>query len=82
MSYQQLSQQERYTMTAFLKTGLSRSAVARIMGRHKSTISRELRRNLRPAGHYAASVAHSMQPLGVKEPGEVLTLLKNNGVLF
>ena len=51
MSYQQVSQQERYTMTAFLKTGLSRSAVARIMGRHKSTISRELRRNLRPTGH-------------------------------
>jgi len=59
MSYQQLSQHERYTMTALLKTGLSRSAVARAMGRHKSTISRELRRNLRPAGHYAASVAHS-----------------------
>ncbi|MDX9897532.1 MAG: IS30 family transposase [Spirochaetia bacterium] len=59
MSYQQVSQQERYTMTAFLKTGLSRSAVARIMGRHKSTISRELRRNLRPTGHYAASVTHS-----------------------
>ena len=29
------------------------------MGRSKSTISRELTRNLRPSGYYAASVAHS-----------------------
>ena len=59
MSYQQLSQYERYTIMALLKTGLSLSAVARAMNRHKSTISRELRRNLRPSGYYAASVAHS-----------------------
>lgn len=59
MSYQQLSQNERYTIMALLKTGFSLSAVARTMNRHKSTISRELRRNLRPSGYYAASVAHS-----------------------
>ena len=59
MSYQQLSQHERYTITALLKTGLSISAVARAMGRHKSTISRELSRNRRPTGYYTAPVAHS-----------------------
>ena len=59
MSYQQLSQHERYTITALLKTGLSISAVARAMDRHKSTISRELSRNRRPTGYYTAPVAHS-----------------------
>ena len=59
MSYQQLSQQERYTITALLKTGISLTEVAQAIGRHKSTISRELRRNIRPSGYYAASVAHS-----------------------
>ena len=59
MSYQQLSQQERYTIKALLKTGITLTNVAQTMGRHKSTISRELRRNIRPSGYYAASVAHS-----------------------
>lgn len=59
MSYQQLSQQERYTITALLKTGLSLAAVARDIGRNKSTISRELTRNRRPTGYYTAPVAHS-----------------------
>jgi IS30 family transposase len=59
MSYQQLSQQERYTITALLKTGITLTEVAQAIGRHKSTISRELRRNIRPSGYYAASVAHS-----------------------
>lgn len=57
--YTQLSQEERYTITAYLKMGLSYSAIAKEMGRDKSTISRELNRNLRPTGYYAASVAHS-----------------------
>jgi IS30 family transposase len=59
MSYQQLSQHERYTITALLKTGLSFAAVARDIGRNKSTISRELSRNRRPTGYYTAPVAHS-----------------------
>jgi IS30 family transposase len=46
-------------ITALLKTHQSLSAIAREMGRSKSTISRELTRNLRPSGYYAASVAHS-----------------------
>ena len=46
-------------ITALLKTRLSLAAIAREMGRSKSTISRELSRNLRPSGYYAASVAHS-----------------------
>jgi IS30 family transposase len=59
LNYQHLSQQERYTITALLKTGLSYSAVACKLGRNKSTISRELNRNRRPTGYYTAPVAHS-----------------------
>lgn len=59
MNYQHLSQEERYTITALLKTGLSMAAAARHIGRDKSTISRELGRNRRPTGYYTPSVAHS-----------------------
>ena len=59
MNYNQLSQHERYTITALLKTKHSISEIARIMERSPSTISRELARNRRPTGYYAAFVAHS-----------------------
>jgi IS30 family transposase len=59
MNYQHLSQEERYTITALLKTGLSQTQVAKQIGRHKSTLSRELSRNRRPTGYYTPSVAHS-----------------------
>lgn len=59
MNYQHLFQEERYTITALLRTGLSMTAVAREIGRHKSTISRELARNRRTTGCYTAPVAHS-----------------------
>jgi len=58
MNYQQLSQEERYTIMAFLKTGYSLTDVARVIGRHKSTVSRELSRNRRPTGYYTPKVAH------------------------
>jgi IS30 family transposase len=59
LSYQHLSQAERYTITDLLKTGRSKAAVAIEIGRHKSTITRELARNRRPTGYYTAPVAHS-----------------------
>ena len=59
LKYRQLSLEERYMITALLKTRMSLSAIAREMGRSISTISRELQRNLRPSGYYAAFVAHS-----------------------
>ncbi len=59
LKYQQLSREERYTITVLLKRHFSLSEIARMMGRNKSTISRELSRNRRStgAGYYAASVA-------------------------
>jgi len=58
LKYQQLSQEERYIIIALLKTHISMAAIARELGRATSTITRELSRNRRPTGYYAASVAH------------------------
>jgi IS30 family transposase len=43
--YTQLTQEQRYQIYAFLKAGFSQSAIAIEINVHKSTISRELRRN-------------------------------------
>jgi IS30 family transposase len=58
LKYQQLSQEERYIIIALLKTHKSMSEIGRILGRATSTITRELSRNRRPTGYYAAFVAH------------------------
>jgi IS30 family transposase len=58
MTYRQLTSGERYMLAALRKQGLSRSQIARALGRHPSTIGRELRRNCsRPSGHYRPSKA-------------------------
>jgi transposase, IS30 family len=48
MNYQQLTLDERYQLQALRKSGSSRAEIARELGRHPSTISRELRRNSDP----------------------------------
>ena len=47
MHYHQITPAERYTLVTLLKQGPPRTVaeMARIMGRHRSTIARELRRN-------------------------------------
>jgi len=60
LSYQQLSQHERYTINALLRIHYSISAIAKELGRNKSTICRELQRNRRPKVHtYCPEIAHS-----------------------
>lgn len=58
-SYSQLSLEERYLLSGWKARGYSIIEIAGFLGRHPSTVYRELRRNLRPSGFYAASVAHS-----------------------
>ena len=58
-TYSQLSLEERYLLSAWKARGYSILKIAEFLGRHHSTIYRELRRNLRPSGRYAAFVAHS-----------------------
>src|SRR5258708_1482860 len=45
MNYTHLTQSERYQIAILNKAGHDRGEIARVMNRHASTISRELRRN-------------------------------------
>ncbi len=45
MSYSQLTYEQRYLIYKLLKTGKKQTEIAEIIGVHKSTISRELKRN-------------------------------------
>ena len=60
MTYHQLTQEERYAITAQLMCGRSQAQIGQLLGRDRSTISRELRRNrTRHDGKYRAEKAHS-----------------------
>jgi len=60
MSYVQITAAERYTLSLLRRQGLRPAAIARILGRHRSTILRELRRNRRPDdGGYRPEKAQS-----------------------
>ena len=48
--YTQLTQEERYQIYALMKAGHNQSEIAAVLGRDKSTISRELEVQPRPAG--------------------------------
>ena len=59
-SYRQLTQEERYRITAHRMSGDSQADIARMLDRHPSTIGRELRRNATAHdGGYRAEKAHS-----------------------
>jgi len=45
MSYHQITAAERYTLGLLRQQGLRPAAIARVLGRHRSTVCRELRRN-------------------------------------
>jgi IS30 family transposase len=45
MAYHQITSEERYMLSALKQQGLNQSQVAQALGRHRSSISRELRRN-------------------------------------
>jgi transposase, IS30 family len=56
--YHQLTHEERYSITALLRIGRTQAEIAGELGRSRSTISRELRRNVtRHDGHYRAAKA-------------------------
>lgn len=57
-TYKQLTQEQRYQIYILKKTGQKQCKIARLLGVHKSTISRELRRNKGFKG-YRPKQAHS-----------------------
>lgn len=60
MTYHQLTQEERYLIAAQRMCGYPPAQTARVLGRHRSTITRELRRNAtHHDGDYRAAKAHS-----------------------
>ena len=57
MKYTHLTQDERYQIAILAKAGHDQSDIARVMNRHKSSISREMKRN-RGARGYRPKQAH------------------------
>src|SRR3954470_6898626 len=58
MKYRQLAPEERYMLAALRRQGRNQSEIARALGRHRSTVCREVRRNsARADGHYRAFTA-------------------------
>jgi IS30 family transposase len=58
MTYRQLTSEERYMLAALRRQGLNQAEIARSLGRHRSTVCRELGRNgTRADGRYRAFTA-------------------------
>src|SRR5712691_5638532 len=58
MTYHQITFEERYTLGLLRQRGLSPAAIARMLGHHRSTIGREVRRNrARGDGTYRPQLA-------------------------
>lgn len=55
--YEQLTQEERYQISAAMELGLSQAEIARRLNRHPSSISREVRRNSSAKGAYKPETA-------------------------
>jgi IS30 family transposase len=60
MRYHQLTSEERNALSTLRKQGGSRAEIARALGRHRSTIGRELKRNSRKDGGYRPFTAGEM----------------------
>lgn len=75
MSYTQLTQEQRYQIYALLKIGHNGTEIASVLGSHKSTISRELRRN---CGHEGIDPNRPIfWPLLVATAGECVSSRKH-----
>lgn len=58
--YHQLTSEERYALRMLKRQGLSKAEIARALGRHRSTIGRELARNSRADTGYRPYTADEM----------------------
>jgi transposase, IS30 family len=57
MRYRQVTDKERYFISGALAKGHSKTFIARFLGRHRSTIHREIERNKDSKGHYKYWIA-------------------------
>jgi transposase, IS30 family len=58
MRYTQLTQGQRYQISALLKIGHNQTEISKVIGKHKSTISRELERNCGLRGYRPKQAHH------------------------
>ena len=56
-SYRHLTRDDRDQIAGMLAAGLEQKQIAEALGKSKSTISRELRRNALDSGGYSAAIA-------------------------
>ena len=71
--YQQLTREQRYGIYTLLKTGHNQSKIAAGIGVHKSTISRELRRNPAAPPQGGTGPAGSGDGGGTRACGAIVT---------
>ena len=77
--YQQLQPEDRMTIASMSQQGSSMRAMARMLGRSVSTISRELGRNAAAAAHYASHTAQ-VHCTGRRRAGRAAAKLDMDGV--
>ena len=78
--YQQLQPEDRVTLASLVQQNVGIRAIAQVLGRSPSTISRELKRNAQPAGYastYARTCAQQRR-VRARPPGK----LHRDGILF
>jgi IS30 family transposase len=71
MTYQHLSHHERYQIAALMKAGQNQTQIAAILGRHNSTVSREIHLNTGSGRNRGCSDHRPRKRLGFKTPHEV-----------
>ncbi len=72
MSYHQITSDERYRLSALRVQGHGTTSIAREMGRHRSTVWREVRRNAHVDGHYTCRRPSSTPMLGGGDHAAIL----------
>jgi IS30 family transposase len=76
MTYKHLSQAERYQIHALMKAGHDQSQIAKLLDRHKSTISRKLSRNTGSRG-YRPNLACEMYAVMAKVTNKTSALISS-----
>ena len=78
LNYTHLSREERYQIYALRRRGVTIAAIAADLGRHRSSIGRELGRNASAKGLYHPARAHVQAKARLSGPGNVRTIARED----
>lgn len=81
MNYTHLSPEERYQIHALCRRKVPIAAIAADLGRHRSSIHRELVRNANAKGLYSPANAHAQAKARLSGPGNVRTITSEQWAL-